>query len=141
MSQLLRYLTVGVSNTLLTLVVFAVLTHLGLAPGVASAVAFAAGAGNGYLLNRAWTFRAAARFHRYVAVQALGAACSAGAVALLAALPRLGAEALTLPPVTLLTFALSRTIVFTQPKKATPLTFRGGPRSVRGARRATPIDP
>src|SRR5205085_1103924 len=78
--RLVRYATVGLANTLLTFVAFAVLTHAGVAATVASALAFAAGAMNGYALNRRWTFRTRGRFGRYVAVQALGAACSAAGI-------------------------------------------------------------
>ena len=133
MRQLLRYGTVGASNTLLTLVVFAVLTRLGVAAGLASALAFSAGAANGYVLNRAWTFRSPARFHRYVAVQALGAGCSAVAITLLADLPHLGAEALVMPPVTLLTFALSRTVVFGHDYSAPRSASVGDRRAARSA--------
>jgi putative flippase GtrA len=114
-----RFGIVGISNTLLTLASFALLTAAGLAPPPASAIAFGIGALNGYLLNRSWTFRGGRRgprtVARYVAVQALGAGFSAAGVALAVRgldLGRLPAEALVLPVVTLLTYTLSRTVVF-----------------------------
>jgi putative flippase GtrA len=117
--RFVRFCLVGVSNTILTLATFALLGALAIAPAPASALAFAVGAANGYVLNRSWTFRSARRgpatIARYVAVQALGALFSAGGVALASAdlsLPRFVAEAIVLPFVTLLTYTLSRRIVF-----------------------------
>jgi putative flippase GtrA len=113
--RLVRYATVGVANTLLTFVAFAVLTHAGVAATFASALAFAVGAMNGYALNRRWTFRTRGRFGRYVAVQALGAACSAAGIVIVAAAitaRRPLDECLVIPAVTLLTYTLSRRVVF-----------------------------
>jgi putative flippase GtrA len=56
--QFLKFGAVGVTNTLLTFVVFTVLLKvLGVWYVVASALGFAVGACNGFLLNRSWTFR------------------------------------------------------------------------------------
>jgi putative flippase GtrA len=121
LGRLVRFGLVGMSNTLLTVSLFVLLTHAGVAPTVASACGFALGAGNGYVWNRAWTFRAAggpAVLGRYVAVQALGAALSAAGVALATTdleLRRLAAEVLVLPPVTIVTYLLARRVVFLQP--------------------------
>lgn len=115
LSRLTRFCTVGVLNTLLTLVAFTLLTRVGVASSPASALAFAAGAVNGYVLNRSWTFRAPGSLMRYVAVQAVGAACSAGGIALARSeldLRRLLAECVVIPAVTLITYTLSRRIVF-----------------------------
>ena len=109
--MLLRYGTVGVLNTLLTLATFTALTASGVDASVASALGFGVGAINGYVWNRRWTFRCAGGFWRYVGVQLLGAACSAAGIALLSA-PHLLAECIVIPCVTLLTYTLSRTIVF-----------------------------
>jgi putative flippase GtrA len=117
-ARLARYAVVGVTNTLLTLAVFALLTAVGLPAPVASAAGFAAGAANGYGLNRRWTFRVHARGRgtaaRYVVVQACGAALSAIGVVLAGAagFGHLEAELLVLPVVTLLTYAAARTVVF-----------------------------
>jgi putative flippase GtrA len=117
--RFVRFCLVGVSNTILTLATFALLGALGIAPAPASGLAFAVGAANGYLLNRSWTFRSTRRgprtVARYVAVQALGAVFSAGGVALASAdlsLRGLVAEAVVLPFVTVLTYGLSRRMVF-----------------------------
>jgi putative flippase GtrA len=117
--RLVRFGVVGLSNTILTLAVFALLTAEGAPSPVASAVAFCAGAANGYVLNRSWTFRGSRRgpgtLVRYAAVQALGAGFSAAGVALASSdlsLRRLVAEAVVLPIVTLITYSLSRTLVF-----------------------------
>ena len=56
--QFVKFGIVGVSNTLLTLVVYTVLLKvLGVWYLAASAIGFAVGAVNGFLLNRRWTFR------------------------------------------------------------------------------------
>jgi len=118
MTELLRigrYALVGASNTLITFVAYTLLVGLDVAAPVASAVGFALGALNGYQLNRRWTFRAPGRIGPYVAVQAFGAGASAAGVALARGdgLPQVGAELVVLPVVTLLTYALARTVVFT----------------------------
>jgi putative flippase GtrA len=117
--RFVRFSIVGVSNTVLTLATFALLSAVGLGSGVASALAFGVGAANGYVLNRSWTFRSArggpATIGRYVAVQALGALFSGVGVALASAdlsLRRLVAECIVLPFVTLMTYSLSRRLVF-----------------------------
>jgi putative flippase GtrA len=112
---LARYITVGASNTLVTLLAYAALSGFGLAAPAAGALAFVAGGVNGYFLNRSWTFAGARRglavAGRYATVQGLGAGLDALGLAALA-LPRLAGEALVLPAVTLLTFVLSRRWVF-----------------------------
>ncbi len=56
--QFLRFAIVGVSNTLISLIVYTVLFKVfGLNYLVASAIGFVVGAINGFLLNRAWTFQ------------------------------------------------------------------------------------
>jgi putative flippase GtrA len=119
LGQLFRFGLVGVSNTLITITVYAVLTRVGVPAPVASTTGFAAGAANGYRLNRNWTFRGArggARtVARYAAVQLLGAALSGVGVALATSdlqLRHLAAEVLVLPAVTLITYALSSRLVF-----------------------------
>lgn len=117
--QLARYLAVGVSNTAITLVTYALLVGAGMPAVAASVFAFGAGAVNGYRLNRAWTFRSARRGAgvgaRYVAVLLVGLGINALGVALvvdIAELPRLAGEVLALPPVTATTFLLARSWVF-----------------------------
>lgn len=124
----LRFLIVGASNTVLTLVVFVALVAAGCPAGPASAIGFLAGALNGFFLNRSWTFRGAVRagtaatMGRYFAVQLLGAALSAAGVWLMTARFREGhlvAEAAVLPLVTVVTYSLCRRFVFAPPPTAT----------------------
>ncbi len=56
--QFVKFGIVGVSNTLLTFVVYTVLLKVfGVWYLAASAIGFVCGATNGFLLNRRWTFR------------------------------------------------------------------------------------
>ena len=56
--QFVKFGIVGVSNTLLTLVVYTLLLKVfGVWYLAASAIGFVVGATNGFLLNRRWTFR------------------------------------------------------------------------------------
>jgi putative flippase GtrA len=132
-ARFVRFGIVGVANTLLTLLTFALLTRAGVAASAASAAGFLVGAGNGYVLNRAWTFRSrggAGTLARYVPVQAVGALASATGVSLAstdARLHRLAAECLVVPAVTLLTYSLSRRFVFRPlPHARRPMT-KGAP--------------
>jgi len=116
--RFVRFGLVGTLNTALTLLTFTLLIHAELAPAAASAAAFAVGAVNGYWLNRSWTFDARggpATLGRYVAVQGLGALCSAAGMSLASsdlALHRLAAECVVVPFVTILTYTLARRVVF-----------------------------
>ena len=125
LGRLLRFALVGVTNTLVTLGSFTLLVLAGLPAPPASAAAFALGAANGYRLNRAWTFRTpqhgAGTVARYAAVQALGAALSAIGVRVVTSdlsLRRLAAELVVLPVVTVVTYLLSRNLVFGGPEPA-----------------------
>lgn len=124
LGRLVRFGIVGLSNTALTLATFTLLVALRAPAPAASALAFAAGAVNGYRLNRQWTFRVAGGgpglVARYVAVQGLGATLSAVGMALLSrdlTVGHLVAEALVLPVVTAITYVLSRR-VFCGPQTA-----------------------
>ena len=56
--QFMKFALVGVSNTLLTLLVYTLLLKVaGMWYLAASAIGFIVGATNGFLLNRRWTFR------------------------------------------------------------------------------------
>jgi putative flippase GtrA len=122
--RFVRFGVVGISNTVLTLVAYEVLVRVGMADTAASGLGFAVGAANGYLLNRSWTFHAqggTATLARYVAVQGLGALLSAAGVALATSdlsLRKLAAECVVLPLVTLLTYTLARTVVFSTARPA-----------------------
>jgi putative flippase GtrA len=89
--RLVRFGIVGVSNTLITLAVFAMLHHHGVPGALASALGFAAGAANGYRLNRTWTFRSAASGSDVVARY-------------------VGIELVVVPVVMVLNFALTRRV-------------------------------
>jgi putative flippase GtrA len=125
LTRLLRFGLVGVSNTAVTLASYALLAAGGLPAPSASAAAFALGAANGYRLNRSWSFRGSRQgpgtVARYVGVQALGTLLSGAGVRLVSsdlALRRLAAEVVVLPVVTLVTYVLSRTLVFRGPEPA-----------------------
>jgi putative flippase GtrA len=114
LARIARYGVVGGANTALTFLTYTALVLAGVAAPAASAAGFAVGATNGFVLNRRWTFAAPGRVVPYVAVQALGAGASAAGVALARGdgLPRVPAELVILPAVTLATYVLARTIVF-----------------------------
>jgi putative flippase GtrA len=85
----------------------------------ASGLAFAAGAVNGYTLNRIWTFRAGAfrvgGLARYAVVQAIGLGANVLTVVAfveLAGMNRLVAQVCALGLVSLLTFGLNRSWAF-----------------------------
>ncbi len=76
MRQFSRFLVVGVGNTLISFGVYALLLRVGAPYLVAAPIAFAAGAVNGYVFNRTWTFHARDSTQArvlYVIVQAIGA--------------------------------------------------------------------
>jgi len=117
--QLVRFGLVGATNTALTLATYAALVALGAPVALAAAVGWAAGAVNGFVLNRAWTFRGAAGgaapVARYAVVALIGSLLDAGLVSIAVSdqhLPRIAGELAVLPPVTLLTFLLCRGWVF-----------------------------
>jgi putative flippase GtrA len=117
LGRLARFCVVGASNTLVTLVVYAIMVAAGLPAEVASGLAFAAGALNGYQWNARWTFAVRGALWRYTAVQGLGAALSAAGVGVARGhgAARLTAEVGILPVVTLITYVLSRRFVFPSP--------------------------
>lgn len=115
-----RFVLVGVGNTLVSFAVYNVLLELAVAYPAAAACAFAAGAVNGYVFNRGWTFRAgdsASTRIRYVVVQAAGLGLTTGLLSLFVHAGRLGevaGYAAALPLVTTATFLVNRTWVFTR---------------------------
>jgi putative flippase GtrA len=118
-AQLVRFGLVGATNTALTLATYAVLVALHAPVPLAGAVGWGVGAVNGFVLNRAWTFRGAARgavpAARYAAVALMGSALNAALLAIAVGdehLPQVAGELAALPPVTLITFALCRGWVF-----------------------------
>ena len=117
--QLVRFGLVGATNTALTLATYAAVMALHAPVPLAGAIGWGAGAVNGFVLNRAWTFRGAARgavpAARYAVVALVGSALNAALVTIAVGhehLPRLAGELAVVPPVTLLTFVLCRGWVF-----------------------------
>jgi putative flippase GtrA len=117
--QLARFAIVGATNTAVTFVAYTAAVGVGVHYLPAAAAAFVLGAVNGFVLNRAWTFRHGGRplasGSRYAVVQLAGLGTNLVLLWFavhLAGLGRLPGEAAAAPPVTLMMFALSRTWVF-----------------------------
>jgi putative flippase GtrA len=118
-AQLVRFGLVGATNTALTLAVYSALVALETPVALAGAVGWGVGAVNGFVLNRAWTFRGSARgalpAARYAVVALAGSALNAALVSVAVSedhLPHIAGELAVLPPVTLLSFLLCRGWVF-----------------------------
>ncbi|MGI8557361.1 MAG: GtrA family protein [Solirubrobacteraceae bacterium] len=122
--QLVKYGVVGISNTLITLAIYALCTDaLGVQYEVALTLGFAVGTVNGYVLNRRWTFQATASSHaravrRYTGVQLI--AYLTNLFLLHAAVSWLGlekniAEAIVIPVVFLATYLPNRIWSFGEP--------------------------
>jgi len=118
-SQLARFLVVGVGNTAISFIVYRLLLAVGAWYVIAAPLAFAAGALNGYVFNRRWTFAARdttrARF-LYVSIQTAGALSTSLLVLLFAhvGVGKVGAYLVAIPPVTLGMFAANRSWTFTE---------------------------
>jgi putative flippase GtrA len=116
-AQLARFLVVGLSNTTLSFLVYTALVTA-VPYWMAGALAFAAGAVNGYVLNRRWTFRApdsTASKVRYLMVQLGGLGATTCLLWLLVSadgVHRIWAYASTIPVVTVATFAANRVWTF-----------------------------
>jgi putative flippase GtrA len=130
--QFARFALVGVSNTTISFVAYVALVRAGVPYGLAAALAFAAGAGNGYVLNRRWTFAARDSTRaraRYAAVQLGGLAATDLGLTLLvegAGLPEIGAYVLVLPSVTVGMFLANRGWTFQTPTAMKTLTLYVG---------------
>jgi putative flippase GtrA len=115
--QFARFLVVGVGNTVLSFIVYRVLLAFGAWYVVAAPLAFAAGAVNGYVLNRRWTFSARDSTRArilYVAVQVTGALSTSLLVPLFVAagVGKVGAYLAAIPPVTVCMFVANRVWTF-----------------------------
>ena len=118
--QFMKFGVVGVSNTLLTLLVFTVLLKVfGVWYLAASAIGFAAGAVNGFLLNRRWTFRGhvgdAFTHVRWTIVQGCGLALNEGILYVGVdhiRLDELVGQAVATAIVTVITFLVNRAWTF-----------------------------
>jgi putative flippase GtrA len=109
-----KFVAVGTSNTAVSLLTYAGLLRIDVVYPVAGAIAFLAGAVNGYVLNRRWTFAAPDTWRarrRYLLVQLAGLGAATALLSILVSLAGLGritAYALTIPAVTLATFTANR---------------------------------
>jgi len=116
--QFARFLVVGVGNTAVSFVVYRILLPVGVPYPVAAPLAFAAGAVNGYIFNRRWTFGAKDSTRSralYVGIQAVGAVTTSLAVVGfvdVAGMGRVAAYLLAIPPVTVCMFLANRVWTF-----------------------------
>jgi len=139
--QLLRFVTVGISNTALTSIAYAGLVRVGTPYLLAGAIGYLLGGVNSFLLNRRWTFSHRGRMlpaaTRYAVITALGVGVNLLALRVAVGLgaARIDAQVLAAAPVTLTSFALSRAWAFAQDAEPTP-TGSSGRRPRRGRRRA-----
>lgn len=121
--QFVKFAIVGASNTAITFVVYtALLKGAGISYLVASAIGFIAGATNGFLWNRRWTFSDhvgdAYTPLRWGAVQSFGLLIDEALLYLFvhdAGLDKLLAQALAIIVVTITTFGLNRAWTFRTP--------------------------
>ena len=126
--QFLKFSLVGVSNTLLFLAVYTLLTEvLGVYYLLASAIAFAVGAVNGFLLNRAWTFQGhvgdALTPVRWIVVQGCGLALDELLLYLWVSglgVDKLVAQAIAIVVVVVLTFLANRAWTFRDASSGAP---------------------
>ena len=83
--QLVKYSLVGASNTLITFVTYVALMAAGVDYLLASAIGYAVGSANSYLLNYRWTFDARGVSHRqtlsrFAVVQGFGISANLGVI-------------------------------------------------------------
>jgi putative flippase GtrA len=113
-----RFIVVGLSNTAISFVVYTGLLSIGVVYWIAGGLGFAAGAINGYLLNRRWTFASPDSWRariRYVVVQLGGLLGTAALLWLLissAHIGHLGAYGVVIPVVTVTTFLVNHSWTF-----------------------------
>jgi putative flippase GtrA len=116
--QFTRFLVVGVGNTLVSFVAYRLLLFVDTPYVAAAALGFSAGAVNGYVFNRRWTFGARDSTRArvlYVAVQAAGAASTSLLVLAFVRAGEVGKVAAYLaaiPPVTVAMYAANRLWTF-----------------------------
>jgi len=116
---------VGVSNTLISFVVYRVLLVVSTPYAIAAPLAFAAGALNGYILNRRWTFDARDTTRArvlYVVFAALGALFTTVFVVLFVRafdVGRVAAYLVAVPPVTVSLFLANRLWTFAERREET----------------------
>jgi putative flippase GtrA len=117
-AQLCRFAVVGIANTLLSYALYTALVASHVPYPIAGAAGVIAGAINGYVLNRRWTFASPDSRRtraRYLVVQLGGVGATSALLWLvvsLAATSRFAAYAVTIPVVTLATFTANRSWAF-----------------------------
>jgi putative flippase GtrA len=118
-TRLVRFVLVGGSNTLITLLVYSVALHLGVWYPIAAGLGYAAGIVNGYTWNRTWTFETGTfhlpEFSRYVVVQVGGLGANVLGLTLaveILGMGKLTGELVTLAPIVLVSFILNRWWIF-----------------------------
>ncbi len=129
--QFMKFALVGVSNTLITLLVYTFLLKVvGMWYLAASAIGFIVGATNGFLLNRRWTFREhvgdALTPVRWAIVQSCGLAVNEGMLYVLvhdAHLEKILAQVAATVIVTITTFLANRAWTF---RVHSPVVVAGG---------------
>jgi putative flippase GtrA len=127
-AQFVKFGIVGVANTLLTFAVYTVLVKVfGVWYLTASAIGFAVGAVNGFLLNRRWTFRDhvgdALTPVRWCVVQGCGLVANLGLVYLFVddvGLDKLLGQACATAIVVVITFFVNRAWTFRMHPAADP---------------------
>ncbi len=116
--QFVRYLVVGVGNTLLSFIAYRLLLAIDTPYAVAALLAFAVGALNGYIFNRRWTFAARDTTRArvlYVGLQVFGAVTTSLLVVVLVrwlSVPHGIAYLAAVPPVTVTLFVANRLWTF-----------------------------
>jgi putative flippase GtrA len=116
--QFSKFVTVGLSNTAIGFVIYIGLLEIGVAYWLSGGIGFAAGAINGYLLNRHWTFASPDSWCgrvRYALVQLGGLFATAGLLwVFVSSVPigRVLAYAAVIPVVTVATFLANRNWTF-----------------------------
>jgi putative flippase GtrA len=135
--QFAKFGIVGISNTLITFAVYTLLLKVfGVWYLAASAIGFVAGAVNGFLLNRRWTFQGhvgdALTPVRWAIVQGCGLGLNEALLYLWVGgvgVDKLIGQALAIAIVTTATFFANRSWTFRMPAVAQPGTLRGQPAS------------
>ena len=118
--EFVRFLIVGVANTLISLVVYRALLALGVWYVVAAPIAWGAGVVNGYVFNRRWTFRARDTRRARVLYALFGAAGAAAASLFVflfvrgAGIGRFEAYLVATPLITVSTFLANRYWTFSE---------------------------
>jgi putative flippase GtrA len=113
-----RFLVVGAANTVVSFVTYRLLLAIGTPYVVAAPIAFGAGAVNGYVFNRRWTFGARDTTRArvlYVVVQVGGALATTLLTMFFVRVAGLGEVAaflVTIPPVTVGMFLANRIWTF-----------------------------